>query len=103
MKRTHSKGAPFGGRAGEWAGDLAAWTRQNAADNSQQLERLRRGLRRAPEQEPTPRQRQLLSLYYDRGMTIPQIAGELGVNPSTVSRTLRRARDRLYRCLRYAL
>ena len=47
MKRTHSKGAPFGGRAGEWAGDLAAWTRQNAADNSQQLERLRRGLRRA--------------------------------------------------------
>ena len=36
-------------------------------------------------------------------MTIPQIAGELGLNRSTVSRTLRRARDRLYRCLRYAL
>ena len=36
-------------------------------------------------------------------MTIPQIARELGVNRSTVSRTLRRAKNRLYRCLRYAL
>ncbi len=36
-------------------------------------------------------------------MNIPQIADELGVNRSTVSRTLSRARDRLYRCLRYAL
>lgn len=103
MKRTHFNGAPFDTRASEWIGDLAAWNRQNAEDNSQQLARLRRGLRRAREQELTPRQRQMLSLYYDQGMNIPQIAGELGLNPSTVSRTLRRARDRLYRCLRYAL
>ena len=60
-------------------------------------------LRRAREQELTPRQRQTLELYFDQGMTIPQIARELGVNRSTVSRTLRRAKNRLYRCLRYAL
>lgn len=90
-------------RASEWIGDLTVWTRQNASDNGEQLDRLRRGLRRAREQELTPRQRQMLELYFDRGMNIPQIAGELGVNPSTVSRTLRRAKDRLYRCLRYAL
>lgn len=102
MRSTRYEG-PFDTRASEWIGDLTVWNRQNAADNSERLERLRRNLRRAREQELTPRQRQLLELYYDQGMTIPQIAEELGLNRSTVSRTLRRARDRLYRCLRYAL
>lgn len=102
MRSTHYEG-PFDTRASEWIGDLTVWTRQNAGDNSERLERLRRNLRQAREQELTPRQRQLLDLYYDQGLTIPQIAEELGLNRSTVSRTLRRARDRLYRCLRYAL
>lgn len=102
MRSTRYEG-PFDNRASEWIGDLTVWTRENAGDNSERLERLRRNLRQARERELTPRQRQLLELYYDQGMTIPQIAGELGVNRSTVSRTLRRARERLYRCLRYAL
>lgn len=93
----------FDTRASEWIGDLAVWNRQNAEDNSERLARLRRGLRQAREQELTPRQRQMLELYFDQGMTIPRIAEELGVNRSTVSRTLRRAKDRLYRYLRYAL
>ena len=93
----------FDTRASEWIGDLTVWNRQNAEDNSERLDRLRRGLRQAREQELTPRQRQMLELYFDRGMNIPQIAEELGLNRSTVSRTLRRAKDRLYRCLRYAL
>lgn len=93
----------FDTRSSEWIGDLAVWKRQNDPDNAEQLERLRRNLRRAREQELTPRQRQVLALYYDRGLTIPQIAGRLGVNRSTVSRTLRRARERLYRHLRYGL
>lgn len=90
-------------RASEWIGDMAVWNLQNSPDNSEQLSRLRRGLRRAREQELTPRQREMVTLYYDRGMTTLEIAAELGVNRSTVSRTLRRARNRLYRCLRYAL
>ena len=102
MKSTRYDG-PFDTRASEWIGDLTVWTRQNAGDNSERLERLRRNLRQARERELTPRQRQVLDLYYDRGMTIPRIAEELGLNRSTVSRTLRRARDRLYRFLRYAL
>jgi len=97
------RGTRYNTRASEWVGDLTVWNRQNAEDNSERLERLRRGLRQARERELTSRQRQVLELYYDRGMNIPQIAEELGVNRSTVSRTLRRARDRLYRCLRYAL
>ena len=101
--RTARYEGPFDTRASEWIGDLTVWNRQNAGDNSERLERLRRNLRQARERELTPRQRQMLELYYDQGMTIPQIAGELGLNRSTVSRTLRRARDRLYRFLRYAL
>ena len=75
----------------------------HAEDNSEQLERLRRGLRRAREQELTPRQREMVFLYYDRGLKMSQIAQKLGVNRSTVSRTVKRAKQRLYRCLRYAL
>lgn len=87
----------------EWIGDMTVWLRANAEDNSEQMDRLRRNLRRAREQELTKRQREMVALYYDRGMTMPQIAERLGVSRSTVSRTLRRARDRLYRFLRYTL
>jgi len=43
----------------------------------------------------TPKQRQALLLHYAAGMTVSQIARERGVYPSTVWRTLRRARDEL--------
>ncbi len=90
-------------RGGQWLADLAAWERSGSSDNSQQLQRLRRNLKLARQQVLTPRQRQMLELYYDQGLTMPQIAEELGVNRSTVSRTIRRARERLYQCLRYTL
>ena len=93
----------FENRSSEWMGDMTVWLRANAEDNSEQMDRLRRNLRRAREQELTKRQREMVALYYDQGMTMPQIAERLGVSRSTVSRTLRRARDRLYRFLRYTL
>ena len=93
----------FDSRSSEWIGDMTVWLRDHAEDNSDQLERLRRNLRRAREQELTPRQREILALYYDRGLKMPQIARKLGINRSTVSRTVKRAKERLYRCLRYAL
>lgn len=98
MRDTH-----FDSRSSEWIGDMTVWLRQNAEDNSERLDRLRRNLRQAREQELTPRQRQLLELYYDRGKNMAQIARELGLNRSTISRTIRRARERLYRYLRYGL
>ena len=93
----------FDSRSSEWIGDMTVWMREHAEDNSDQLERLRRNLRRAREQELTPRQGEILALYYDRGLKMPQIARKLGINRSTVSRTVKRAKERLYRCLRYAL
>lgn len=94
---------PFDTRSSEWIGDMAVWLRDNAEDNSLQLERLRRNLRRAREQELTPRQQDLLRLRYEQNLTVTEIAERLQVHPSTVSRTLRRARERLRRCLQYTL
>ena len=90
-------------RGGQWLADLASWERESAPDNNEQMERLRRNLCLARQQVLTDRQRQVLELYYDRGLTMGQIAINLHLNRSTISRTLQRAKDRLYRCLRYSL
>jgi RNA polymerase sigma factor (sigma-70 family) len=63
----------------------------------EQLKRVQRVIR----EELTENQRQILTAYYFGEMTIPQIAQQRGVNKSTVSRTLKRAEQRLQRCLRY--
>ena len=49
------------------------------------------------------RQRELLRLRYEENMTVTEIAAAIGRDKSTVSRTLSRARRRLYKCLRYGL
>ena len=97
------RGTPFDTRASEWAGDMTVWLRENANDNEEQMERLLRNLRKAREEELTPRQRQMLSMRFEQNMNGAEIAQELGLNRSTVSRTLRRAQERLRRCLQYAL
>ena len=90
-------------RGGEIPGDWERWLAAQGGDNEERLQRLRRGLRQARREELTERQRQMLELYYDQGLTMGQIALKLHLNRSTVSRTLQRAKDRLYRCLRYSL
>ena len=81
--------------------DLAVYTQLMADDNRDQMNRLKRNLTHALRQDITQRQREYMMLYYGRGMSMEAIAKELGVNKSTVSRTLKRGRERLYRCLRY--
>ena len=93
----------FDTRSSEWAGDMTVWLREQANDNQEQMERLRRNLRRAREQELTPRQQQILTMRFEQNMSGAEIARELGLNRSTVSRTIRRAQERLRRCLQYAL
>ena len=89
-------------RDNEFIGDLSAWNRANCEDNSEQLERLRRNMRRARETELTDKQAEIIRLYYDLGMSIPQIAREKGVNKSSVSKILARGRERLKRYLQYS-
>lgn len=100
MKRTRFE--PFGARASEWIGDMTVWLRENAADNREQYERLKRNLRAAIRDDLTPRQRQMMEMYYFQKTSVPDIARELGINRSTVSRTLKRGRERIRRCLKYS-
>ena len=63
----------------------------------QQLKRVQRVIK----EELTPLQREVLTAYYFQEMTIAQIAGERGVNKSSVCRALKRAESRLRRYLKY--
>lgn len=58
-------------------------------------------IRRVIQEELTELQREVLMAYYFQEISIPQIARERGVNKSTVSRTLRRAEDKLRKYLKY--
>ena len=93
---------PLNRRDNEFWGDMAAWERENGEDNSEQLERLRRNMRKVRERELTARQAELLHLYYDLGLSMPRIAEQLGISKSAVSRTLKRGRERLKRYLQYS-
>ena len=82
-------------------GELSAWLSLERGDNDEALARLRRALKEAREEVLTPRQRLMLHLRYEEGLRAAQIAERLGVQKSTVSRTLKRAEARLARFLKY--
>ena len=63
--------------------------------NRREREEYRRFLYRAIKTQLTHRQTQVMLLYYFEGKNITEIAQELGLNKSTVSRTLRRSVNRL--------
>ena len=76
--------------------DLAVYTRLMAEDNGSQLQQLRRNLAQALREEVTERQKQVLFLYYNQGLTMREIGAALGVDRSTVSRTIKRGEARLW-------
>lgn len=84
-----------------YAADMAVYTREMAEDNGRELSRLKRNLLRALQEDITPRQREALTLYYAEGLNMREIGELLGVDKSTISRTIKRGERRLQRCLRY--
>ena len=96
MSATKSKGRPR-----KTSAEMALYARQMAATNSGEHSRLKRNLLKAIREELTPRQREVLTLYYAGGKSVHEIAALLEVCPSTVFRTLKRAEKRLFRCLRF--
>ena len=52
-------------------------------------------------EELTERQRELIELHYLKGMSMTEIAAQLEVCPSTVSRTLKRGRERIRKHFKY--
>lgn len=71
-------------------------------DNRMRLRRLRRYLPAAME-DLTERQKEMVRMHFFDDKTVSDIARELEVNRSTVSRCLSRAEKRLLRTLRFTL
>ena len=88
-------------KGGAYAADMAVYARAMASDNSAQMSRVKRNLLRALREDVTPRQREMLLLYYGEQLNMRQIGTRLGVDKSTVSRSLKRGERRLRRCVRY--
>ncbi len=89
-------------RYGEDLGGMAAYRRaQNDAEDAGRAYRrqTRAVLRNVVDHQLTPRQRQMVRMYYYERKSMPRIAAELGVNKSTVSRTVARARRVIARCM----
>lgn len=81
---------------------LHLWLQEESDDNGRRRQRLLHNLTKAVAEELTPRQREMLHLYYYEQLNMVRIAARLGVNKSTVSRTLCRARRRLHHILQYS-
>jgi len=83
--------------------NLRRWRSGDSDSNSEQLARVVYHLPRAIEEELTERQLQILKLHFYEDLSVSQIAHLLGVNPSTVSRSLQRSTAKLQHILRYTL
>ena len=71
--------------------------------NRQQLESMKNALKKAMKTELTDRQRYIITEYYFNKRTMTDIANELGITKSTVSRHISRSRERLKASLRYGM
>ena len=91
-------------RGGLYAADMAVYSRAMSEENtnSDDITKLKRNLIKALKSDVTPRQREMLMLYYGKGLNMRQIGELLGVDKSTVSRTVKRGETRLKRCLWYS-
>jgi len=87
-----------------WDGaSFQLWRTAQSGDNREQMERLFNNLPRAMQEELTERQRQMLQMHFVQGMSVTAFAKKLGLSKSTVSRTIARSTDKLFRSLRYSL
>jgi RNA polymerase sigma-70 factor (ECF subfamily) len=74
---------------------------QEAETNSETRRLAKKAMKKVIEEQLTARQKQVLVLYYFNEIDMPTIAKMLDVNVSTVSRTLKYARNKLLNYLKY--
>ena len=70
-------------------------------DDDEDGSRVRRVMLKIINNELTPRQKEIIMLYYFKRMDIASIADALDVTPQSVSTTMSRARLRIFRILQY--
>jgi RNA polymerase sigma-70 factor (ECF subfamily) len=74
---------------------------QEAESNAEIRRLAKKAMKKVIEEQLTARQKQVLVLYYFNEIDMPTIAKMLDVNVSTVSRTLKYARNKLLNYLKY--
>jgi len=70
-------------------------------DENQKSEKLKRILVKIIKNELTPRQEQVIEMYYFRQMNISEIGNVLEITPQAVSALMSRARLKIFRILKY--
>lgn len=92
-------------RGGLYAADMAHYARVLSEENTntEEMSRVKLALWRALHEDVTAKQREYMLLYYGQGLNMSEIGQQMGVDKSTVSRTLSRGRKRLKRYLQYSL
>lgn len=78
------------------------WLSSASSDNGKELSQAKKNIGKAMRNLLTEKQLLYATMYYVEGKNIPRIESELGVDRSTVSRTLKRARKRLKLALMYS-
>ena len=74
---------------------------EDAETNSELTAKVKKTMAKIIKNDLTPRQREIIMLYYYSGLGVSEIADKLEIAPSTVSRTIKRARDKIYKYLKY--
>lgn len=65
------------------------------------IRKLKKLLLNVINNELTPRQKEIIMLYYFKGIDIVTIARQLEISPQAVSAVMSRARVRMYRIMQY--
>lgn len=71
--------------------------------NRRQIELMSEALKKAMRTELTERQQYILTEYYFNERSMTDIANELGITKSTVSRHISRSKERLKHSLKYGM
>lgn len=81
--------------------DAAKIVKKHGSSNTKQIEHLKRTVALIIKEELTKKQREILDMYFFRGMNCTQIAKTLKVNKSTISRTKSRGLATIAKMLKY--
>ena len=84
---------------GESDGGLSAIIDDN--DETGSREKIKKILLNVIKNELTPRQNEIIMLYYFKGLDTVQIGKRLGITPQAVSAVMSRAKMRIFRILQY--
>ncbi len=74
---------------------------ENAETNNLIIEKVKHAMNEIIKNDLTKRQKQIIVMYYYKDMKMQDIADELNINVSTVSRTLNRARNSIFKKMQY--